>query len=202
MSAPTETLYKGFTRPHLEWAFDVRFTDEGVVVPYRGVNGEPYREKLFSQQGRPLRWLGEAKPQIPYGLETLSKGSSTAFVTEGESCAWALRVAFPHNPVIGLPGASSWKPEWLRLFAQFPVLYLSFDGDEAGRGLLGKVRPELPSARTVKCPEGADTRDVLQLLGGLEEYERLLDDADYMAGIRETITAAAKRAEVPHVVCA
>ena len=111
-------------------------------------------------------------------LQTLSYGGSTALIAEGESDAWTLRAAFPHCPILGLPGASSWKPEWTRLLDCFPVIYLSFDSDHAGRALTDAVWPSLPWARRVQLPRGLDTRDVLQLHGGVEEYERLLDDAD------------------------
>ncbi len=195
-------IYKGFTRSHLERAFSVRFTQDGVEVPYYGINGEPYREKLFSKEGRPIRWLGEGKPQIPYGLETLAIQDHTAFLTEGESCAWALRAAFPHNPVLGIPGASGWKSEWYRILRLYPVIYLSFDNDSAGMTLLEAVLADLPWARRVVLPEGRDTRDVLQLCGGMDAYERLLDDADYMAGLRKRfldVVAQNKRKDSLHV---
>jgi DNA primase len=187
--------YKGFARSHLEWAGWARFEDQGIVIDYLDVNGRPYRSKLFSAEGRPLRWLGENKPQIPYGLETLRLGGEVAFLTEGESCAWTLRAAFPRNPALGLPGASSWKPEWARLLEQFPVIYLSFDNDEAGRSLLDTVWPFLPWGRRVKLPAGQDTRDVLQLYGGLEEYERLLADADYIAGAERYLLEMGRKAD-------
>ena len=181
-------LYKGFTRSHLEWAFGVRFTDEGVVVPYYGINGDLYREKLFTDEGEPLLWMGDAKAQVPYGLETLKFGGDVAFLTEGESCAWALRCCFPRTPVIGIPGSSSWRPEWVYLLARFGRLFLSFDNDEAGRKLLDEVWPSLTNGRRVVLPQGADTRDAIQLLGGEAMYERLLRDADYIAGCTEYLT--------------
>lgn len=189
----SQPIYKGFTHSHLEWAFNVSFDEGGVTVPYYGVNGDPYREKHFSAEGKPLRWLGEGKPQIPYGLETLRKGGEVAMLTEGESCAWALRVAFPSVPVLAVPGASSWKQEWRPLVAQFPIVYLSFDADEAGESLLESVCPEVPQARRIALPEGRDTRDVLQLYGGIEEYERLIADADYMAGLHSYFLEIAER---------
>lgn len=172
-------LYKGFTCSHLELSFGVRFDAESVTVPYYDAEGRVYREKEFSPGGRPRRWVGDNKPQTLYGRETLSLGGTTAFLTEGESCAWALRAEFPSVPVLAVPGASAWRSEWAIELADFPVLYLSFDGDTAGRELLDAVWPSLPWGRRVKLPEGRDTRDVLQLYGGGEEYERLLDDADY-----------------------
>lgn len=191
---------KGFTRTHLEDFFGVRFSEDGVTVPYLTVNGELHREKLFSAEGKPLCWLGDAKPQIPYGLETLSYGGECAFMTEGESCSWAVRTCFPRTPVIGLPGASSWRPEWARLLKRFPVIYMSFDADEAGTGLLDTVWPTLAWGRRLKLPEGSDTRDLIQLGGGVEKYERLLDDADYIAGATRFLLEAASLKELNHAV--
>jgi hypothetical protein len=198
---PPEPIYKGFTRPHLESSFGVRFQGQSVVVPYRDRSGKLYREKEFSLGGKARCWLGESKPQVPYGLETLSYSTgtscdpshgATAFLTEGESCAWTLRATYPRNAVLGLPGASSWSQEWCSFLTGFPVIYLSFDGDAAGRELVEAVWPDLPWARRVKLPDGLDTRDLIQLHGGVERYERLLDDADYIAGCTRSILETAK----------
>lgn len=186
-----DTTYKGFTRSHLEWAYSVRFTDEGVVVPYFTQDGSSYREKLMSPEGKAVRWLGESSAQVPYGLETLGHPRPVAFLTEGESCAWALRAAYPQTPILGLPGASSWRPEWAGLLEETPVIYLSFDADPAGHKLTDAVWPSLPWARRVKLPAGTDTRDVLQGRG-LAAYNRLLRDADYIAGCTRYLLEAGR----------
>lgn len=189
-------FYKGFTHRHLEDAFGVRFGDEEVTVPYFDEGGQLLREKVFSAEGEPRRWDGEVAEdwqQPPYGLETLALKGPIAFLTEGESCAWAIRAAFPTCPVLGLPGASSWKPAWAELLRDHELIYLSFDADAAGDGrklpgkkapthapLLETVWPFIPWARRVKLPDGLDTRDVLQLHGGIDEYEALLRDADFI----------------------
>jgi hypothetical protein len=188
---PPEVLFKGLTRAHAEASYGVSFKRDEAMVPYFNRGGTLYREKIFSASGRPLYWAGPNKDQIPYGLETLALGGTTAFVTEGEGDAMALRAEFPRNPVLGLPGASSWRPAWASYLEDFPVIYLSFDADPAGVDLLNSVWPYLPWARRVKLPEGRDTRDVLQLYGGGEEYERLLQDADRMAGCTRRILSIA-----------
>jgi hypothetical protein len=76
---------------------------------------------------------------------------------------------------------------------------MSFDADEAGAGLLDAVWPSLPWARRLKLPEGADTRDLIQLGGGVETYERLLDDADYIAGATRFVLESASLKELNHV---
>jgi DNA primase len=170
--------WKGFSLSTLEAAFGVERTPEGYAVPYYLADGQPYRTKLFRDSGGRAVWLGEPKPQIPYGLETLSLGGQRMILTEGESCAWALRLAFPEIPALGLPGASSWQRDWGRFFAQYPVIYLSVDGDKAGASLTDKVWPDIPWARRVRMFKGLDTRDVLQRYGS-HVYRAMLADADW-----------------------
>jgi hypothetical protein len=191
MNAP-ET-FKGFTGGHLEAAFEVSFTNESAMVPYRDAAGEPTREKVLSLAGlHPPFWRGEKRPQTLYGLETLALGGECAFITEGESCSWALRATFPTTPVLGVPGASSWKVEWAALLAEFPVIYLSFDPDKAGDELLESVWRTLPWARRIKLPPGLDTRDLIQIGGGVERYEALIAEADYIAGSTRFILESVK----------
>jgi DNA primase len=169
-----------------------------MEVPYFTRRGKHYRTKLFRWSGEPRSvWLGPSKPQIPYGLWRFPTEGKFCFITEGESDLLALALAYPKLPVIGLPGAGSWKSEWAPLFAGFDRVYLSFDGDPAGDGrtlpdkkplppgrksLVAKVTEDLPGARYVMLPDYADTRDVLQLLGK-EAYKLLIAAADRMAAL-------------------
>jgi DNA primase len=156
----------------------VRRTPEGIVVPYFARIGERYREKLFPGDGScKTRWLGPSKPQIPYGLEDLRLGNDVVILTEGESDTLALRLAFPTVTAIGIPGASAWRPEWRVYLEDFRRIYLSFDADRAGRELLDAVKADVPEYRSILLPEGADTRDFLQLLGR-RAYKVLVDVAD------------------------
>lgn len=183
----TVDCWKGFTRPHLESTFGVEFTDRGVEVPYRRIDGTEYRRKLFDENtGRALRWLGDPRPQIVYGAETLRFESPAAVLTEGESCCWALRALMPRTPILGLPGASSWRSEWSACLRRFEPLYLSFDGDDAGRKLLDQVWPDLPHARRVKLPEGRDSRDVIQNRS-VVPFRALIADADYYRAVTDFI---------------
>ncbi len=95
-------------------------------------------------------WLGDHKPQIPYGLETLKLGGQRCFLTEGESDSWALRLAYQRTPVLGIPGASSWQREWAQLLDRFDAVYMSFDGDDAGRQLTDRVWADL-AAKLGEC---------------------------------------------------
>lgn len=171
--------FKGFDRCTLLDRFGVVETSDGVVVPYLRIGGELYREKLFSADGRPQRWLGDSRPQIPYALESFAGTESrVCFLTEGESCSWTLRLSCPGVPVLGVPGASSWRPGWAMLLRRFERIYLSFDHDEAGIKLLDMIWPSIPWARRVLLPEGQDTRGFIQA-EGLSAYRELIEKADY-----------------------
>lgn len=146
------------------------------MVPYFNRTGERYREKLYAADGG-TRWLGRSKPQIPYGLEDLARGGESMVLTEGESDALALRLAYPKAIVLGLPGASSWRSEWRVYLEDFRRVYLSFDGDRAGYELLNAVKQDVPHYRAILLPDGADTRDVIQQLGKAA-YELLVEEAD------------------------
>lgn len=152
--------YKGFSVETLK-RFGVTVGDGGVIIPYYRHDGTVYRKKGQRHDGGTY-WLGDSKPQIPYGLETLKLGGGICFLAEGESCSWALRVAYPNIPVLGIPGAQSWRPEWAGPLRRFKRVFLMFDADKAGRKLREKVLEDVPLGRIVRWPEGMDTRDVLQ----------------------------------------
>jgi DNA primase len=184
--------WKGFQLRELI-PFGVQQTLEGVRIPYLTREGKVYRHKLFAPDGA-NRWLGASKPAIPYGLETLNSAGKAVILTEGESCALALRLAYPRTAVLGLPGATSWQTPWRSYLAPYPAIYMSFDGDKAGDQLTNSVWKDLPEARRVHIPSGFDTRDVLQVLGK-EAYRILLEDAIAGANFREAVRTSAASLE-------
>lgn len=197
------STWKGFTPEQLE-RFGARRTLESIDLPYLLRDGSLYRWKSFGNDGS-ARFLGESKPQIPFGLETLSLGGNVLILTEGESDCLALRVAFPSLPVLGIPGASSWKPEWRRAVDPFRAVYLSFDADDAGRKLTDSVLADLPEARNVLLPNGSDTREVLQRLGR-DAYRELLKAAAASEEMKRAMATVAehsrKRAEMEEALAA
>jgi DNA primase len=151
-----------------------------MELPYFGADGKHYRTKLFPWSGEPRsRWLGPSKPQIPYGLWRFPTEGDFCVLVEGESDLIALALAYPKLPVLGIPGVDSWQKAWWSYVADYRRIYLSPDGDGPGDGrclpgkkppkrgasLREKVLADIPEARTLLLPDGADTRDVLQELG-------------------------------------
>jgi DNA primase len=179
-AATTEPRWKGFALSDLA-QFGIEVEAGETRIPYLTRAATHYRTKVVGADGS-QRWAGPSKPLIPFGAETLSKrnetiGGKAIYVTEGESDAIALRLAFPNSAVLGIPGASAWKPEWARLIEPFGAIYLSFDADEAGKKLLDAVKHDVPKYRAVLLPTGADTRDVLQQLGR-PAFNALTEQAD------------------------
>jgi 5S rRNA maturation endonuclease (ribonuclease M5) len=175
----TGPRWKGFRLETLR-RFGIEVDGDRVEVPYRTLSGNHYRTKVFTAEGQ--RWLGATMRLIPYGLETLADrdenpAGRTLYLTEGESDALALRITFPASSVLGIPGASSWKPEWARVAEGFERIYLCFDADRAGRRLHDAVRADIPDCRSILLPDGADTRDILQSLGR-SAFNVLIDVAD------------------------
>lgn len=179
--------WKGFDLADLR-KFHVQRTSNGIEVPYFTRAGQHWRSKVFLEDGRSW-WLGESKAQIPYGLETLTLGSKAVILTEGESDALALRLAFPTLAVLGIPGASSWRNQWTRCLEGFDAVYLSFDADRAGEKLTASVLESVPGACPIHLPAGADTRDVLQRLGRAA-YAALARHARVAREFNETHRAA------------
>jgi DNA primase len=187
------STWKGFALADLA-QFGIQPTLEGIEIPYFTRDGQRYRHKLCRHDGS-TQWLGASKPQIPYGCETIREhGGSTAILTEGESDALALRLAYPTVPVLGIPGASSWQAAWKRVLHGFEVIYLSFDGDEAGDRLADSVMRDIPAARLLAIPRGFDTRDVLQVCGK-PAYRVLLEEAAARARFRESVREVSEYGE-------
>jgi 5S rRNA maturation endonuclease (ribonuclease M5) len=170
--------WKGFCLWQLE-RFGIKQNSDGSIwLPYYKRDGTLFRAKQFAPDGRSW-WLGgQGKGQIPYGLEQLERGGKALVLTEGESDTLALRLAWPESIVaIGIPGASSWKSEWKQIADGFERVYLSFDGDEAGGRLAEAVAADLPQAKVLHLPAGADTRDILHKLGK-RAYKALIEAAE------------------------
>jgi hypothetical protein len=173
-------------------------TTDGTIVrvPYRTSATREWNAKLHVR-GRSW-WEQAGRPLLPFGLETLPVSSCAAgcmvFVCEGESDALAIREHFGSiddqaTYALGIPGAGTWRREWRRYVAPFPLVYVCPDGDEAGRRFARRVLTDVPWARTVPIPLREDTRSVIQSYG-VEEFVRLIDRADEMARLTGTFLMA------------
>lgn len=119
-----------------------------VMIPYLSETGELVASRYRNGPGSNLRftWQRGAKAML-YGLwrlkEFKTQGSEIVLV-EGESDTHTL---WYHGvPALGIPGASTFKPEWAQYLKGFTV-YLCQDADEAGTTCLDNVCRGLFSGR-------------------------------------------------------
>jgi hypothetical protein len=161
-----------------------------VRVPYRWPSGDLHVTRVCAPDGR-CWWSPAGRSVVPLGLESLCTGPAAhtrgLFIAEGESDTFALRAAYggttPGDPVtgievIGLPGARTWCSSWRSYVEQYPLIYVVGDGDDAGREMNAVIKRDVPWARTVWLPDGADARSILAAGGprALDTYLRAADE--------------------------
>lgn len=167
-----------------------------VRVPYRDATGCAWNHKLFAPDGR--TWWEESGVGIlaPFGLELVARPEDRAgrllWIAEGESDCLALRqhyAAWRGRPVdvVGLPGSSSWQPEWCKHADGYRGVYCFPDGDQAGKRMADAISDTVP--RIVRCylPAGSDVRGILQGEGPDaldEQIVRAEAAAIYYAGLQ------------------
>ena len=102
-------------------------TQDGTVrIPYFGIDGREsavrYRRSLAGPKRERFRWRKGSKPTL-YGLERLAdaRAHGSIVVVEGESDCHTL---WHHEyPAVGVPGASTFKSEWLTHLDDIPTIY-------------------------------------------------------------------------------
>lgn len=164
--------------------------DDGWLLPYRLPDGSVLYSKRFAVHGG--SWYEpspiDAGGLIPYGLESVPwdrlRDDDVLFVCEGESDALCLRERVAELDgrrvfALGLPGANTWRKEWMHFLRPFSAVYVAPDGDESGRRMAATVRSDCRWARTVRLPEGDDLRGLIQRAGAFALLP-LLDEATWL----------------------
>lgn len=101
--------------------------DKVVDIRYRALPGsieeQLNKEKYLTEEGGTARL---------YNLDSL-KGRTHAILTEGEfDCDLLCAQELDNFAIVGCPGASSFKREWVRRFDKCEKVYIVFDPDAAG----------------------------------------------------------------------
>jgi RecA-family ATPase/DNA-binding transcriptional ArsR family regulator len=106
-----------------------------LLIPYYHADGSEYRVR-YRQGDR--RWWSDGDELIPYGLWLYAYDSGEMiFLCEGESDTQTL---WHHGfPALGIPGASTYKPEWTDYVRRFRKIYLVPDTDQAGETFTKKT---------------------------------------------------------------
>ncbi len=97
-----------------------------LEIPYFNIDGSPFRSRLRNST---KRWWGPGEGVLPYGLQKLEPGEY-CIIAEGESDQQTFSC---HDlRAIGIPGATTFKPEWTKYVEAYPILYICRDNDASG----------------------------------------------------------------------
>ncbi|WP_344580511.1 hypothetical protein [Nonomuraea roseoviolacea] len=96
----------------------------------------------------------------PYNTRVLEEEHNVMFTVEGEPDTWIVTQC--GLPVVGLPGVSSWRPEWALPLRQYDTVFHLADNDDKGQGAeLGeRMARDLPNLRTILWPDGHDANSL------------------------------------------
>ena len=123
-----------------------KYGDAIIAMPYRRADGTVIRTKCRTRKGTFWERDGEGTPL--YGQDVLAASpSGPVLVVEGESdchAGWQRGVT-----VVGLPGASQWKPDYAALLAGREVIVWQ-EPDEGGATMVAAISASLPKARILR----------------------------------------------------
>jgi hypothetical protein len=122
-----------------------------VRIPYFSPEGQELAVRYRKALGGDNRFSWRKGDRVLlYGLGR--KGRDWwCLLFEGETDCWT---AWLYDlPAVGIPGASTWRPEWAEHFRGMQV-YLWQEPDEAGQALPAKIGKDLPDLMVIQAPEG------------------------------------------------
>ncbi len=123
-----------------------KYGDAIVAIPYRRADGSTIRTKCRTRKGTFWDRDGEGTPL--YGQDVLAASpAGPVLIVEGESdchAGWQRGVT-----VVGLPGASQWKPEYASLLSGREVIVWQ-EPDEGGATMVAAISASLPKARILR----------------------------------------------------
>ena len=159
------------------WPPGVGTHGEALIIPCRGMDGEiagaRFRTSRTWQDWRTESGRKGPKvvglpgcPAVVYGADSFRPGCRVVHVCEGETDSESLIEAGAAAPVVGLPGATVWRPLvplLTRHRASIQRVVIWFDGDEAGQAAAARLAKRLDSAVwTAQLPTGKDVNDWLR----------------------------------------
>ena len=150
---------------------------EVLIIPCRGMDGKiagarfrtskSWRRRETESGRKAPKVVGlPGCPAVVYGADSLRPGCRVVHVCEGETDSESLIEAGAAAPVVGLPGATVWRPlvpllTRHRVSIQRVVIW--FDGDEAGQAAAARLAKRLVTAVwTAQLPAGKDVNDWLR----------------------------------------
>nr|WP_307990096.1 DUF927 domain-containing protein [uncultured Niameybacter sp.] len=102
-------------------------------IPYCDIDGIPIRNRIRPMHGGKPYWDNQVdKPIVPYGLWMLEKYTSDYIIlVEGESDTQTLLLN--GFQVLGIPGASTFKLDWIKYIEKFKKIYLFIEPEDSGK---------------------------------------------------------------------
>lgn len=142
-----------------------------LSIPYitpSGVVGMKFRR--LAEDGSPkYLTLSGFKSRLFNAHAVLGAGGMLA-ITEGELDAVVLQERCG-IPAVGVPGVSSWKRHYRRVFADWPTILAFGDGDEPGREFSKFLAREV-EAVVIDMPDGMDVTSLFMAEGADEVLRR------------------------------
>ena len=145
---------------------------------YCDLSSKPYMVKWRSTERKEFFSEPNGTIYYPYAIEKLNFDKGILIICEGEIdvLSW---MTYGFDNVIGIPGAGTFKGEWINILKKFKEIYLSLDVDESGIKGAEKIvekMGEFVVIKTVKLPF-KDINDCLTNGILLKEIIKCLDTA-------------------------
>lgn len=135
-----------------------------LAIPYitkTGVADVRFRALTDGQEPKYLGMPGVVTKL--YNVKDIERAGDFIAICEGEIDTLTLSQCVG-IPCVGVPGATSWKPHYTRILADFEQVYIFTDGDQAGRVFGQSLMQELPIT-VVQLPEGEDVNSCFVQFG-------------------------------------
>lgn len=165
-----------------------------IRIPYTDEAGEVVAVRFRHSLAGPQRFTWRKGDKvILYGLWLLREIQKAGWVllVEGETDCWT---CWLHDlPALGLPGASTWRPEWAEHLKGMQV-FLWAEPDEAGQALPLKIGKDLPGLKVIKAPEGIKDLNEAHVRG--EDIPALVERLKAQAVPAETLRLSEQAARI------
>lgn len=159
-----------------------------INIPYRDIDGTLVRMRQRYSPASKKRFNWSTGTQIiPYGLWLLQtmKAKNHIFLVEGESDAQTLW--YHQIPALGIPGANTFKDEWVQYIQDFNEIYIYTEPDKGGQAFLRRVCEALNKA-------GYQGKVYMFTLGSFKDISDLhvnsKDDVDFAESLEAEIEKA------------
>lgn len=166
-----------FLENFLRWRNGAWYNAKAVEMPYFDENSEEVRVRYrVGLTGDRFRAKGT---QIPYGLWNLEFIRSRGYVILEEGETDFATLTYHNYPVIGIPGAATWKFDWRKYMEGIEVFAWREPG-HSGDVFVETLAQSFPELKVIIAPEEAkDPCDLHKLLGDgfKDRMEELLDNA-------------------------